>query len=98
MTDWLLHEKPRNALLILAEIHDYAVKSVVACELNGFVSTSIRVIKENTGWIRSHKRGYTHCCILVQCVGLPENSFIMHAMVLFPISSTKSTKKHFIQW
>ena len=76
MTDWLLHGKPRNAFLILAEIHDYAVKSVVACELNGFVSTSIRVIKENTGWIRSHKRGYTHCCILVQCVGLPENSFI----------------------
>ena len=68
--------KPRNALLILAEIHDYAVKSVVACELNGFVSTSIIIIKENTGWIRSHKRGHTHCCILVQCVGLPENSFI----------------------
>ena len=34
------------------------------------------VIKEDTGWVGSHKRGYTHCCILVQCVGLPENSFV----------------------
>ena len=68
--------KPRNVLLILAEVHDYAVKSVVACELNGFVSTSIKIIKEDTHWVRSHKRGYTHCCILVQCVGLPKNSFV----------------------
>ena len=72
----LAHEKPKNTLRILAEVHDYAVKSVVACELNGFVSTSIRVIKESTGWVRSHYPSFTHCGMLVQCVGLPEISFV----------------------
>ena len=72
----LAHRKPRNTLLILAEVHNFAVKSVVACELNGFVSTSIRVIKESTGWVRSHRQGYTYCGMLVQCVGLPEISFV----------------------
>ena len=41
-----------------------------------FNTGSFRVIKENTRWVRSRKPGYTHCCIFVQCVGLPEISFV----------------------
>ncbi len=66
--------KPRNVVLILAEVHDNAVETVLACELNGYFSESILVIKENTDWVRSHKPGYTHCAILVECMGLPLES------------------------
>ncbi len=68
--------KPRNVILILAEVHDNAVKTVEACELNGYFSESISVIKENTGWVRAHKRGFSHCAILVECKGLPPKSLV----------------------
>ena len=72
-----LHQgKPRNSILILAEVHDYAVKTIVACELNGFYSNSISITKEDTAWVRKKKPGHTHCVVVVECRGLPLESVV----------------------
>ena len=63
--------EPRNIILILAEVHDDAVDSIKACEVNGFRSLSVDIIKEDTYWVRTRKPGHTHCAVIVQCMGLP---------------------------
>ena len=68
--------KQRNVVLILAQVHDEAVNSVVACELNGFFSESVSVIKENTWWVRKFRPGYTHCTLVIECLGLPSKSIV----------------------
>ncbi len=77
--DARIHErKPRNVVLILAEVHDNAVGTVLACELNGYFSESILVIKENTDWVRSHKPGYTHSCAAFADPAFMDNSTVLY--------------------
>jgi hypothetical protein len=66
--------KPRNTVIIIAEVHDNAVNTIKACELNGRLSKSVKVLKENTVWIRQHRLGHTHCLLVIQCIGLPRDA------------------------
>ena len=60
--------EPRNMLVILTEVEDSMVNSIVACEINGNLMKKIRTTKEDTGWVRKTKPGYTHCMVIVQCI------------------------------
>ena len=84
--------KPRNIVLILAQVHDDAVEKIVACELNGFYSESISIIKENTHWVRLRRPGYTHCSIVVECKGLPSESIVNGS---FPIIVYKKDEEKY---
>jgi hypothetical protein len=66
--------KPRNTVIILAEVHDDAVDTIQACELNGRLSKSVKVLKENTKWVRRTHPNHTHCVMVIQCIGLPHDS------------------------
>ena len=57
----LLHGKPRNIIVIISEVHDDALKSIIGCELNGKITKSMNILKEQsfTSWVRKHRRGYT---------------------------------------
>lgn len=68
--------KPRNVVIILAEVHDEAVNTILACELNGHHSHSVKASNEDLSWVRLHKPGHTHCLVIVQCIGLPQESII----------------------
>ena len=68
--------EPRNMLVILTEVEDSMVNSIVACEINGNLTKKIRTMKEDTGWVRKNKPGYTHCMVIVQCMGLPFQSIL----------------------
>jgi hypothetical protein len=70
----LEHGKPRNTVIILAEVHDDAVDAIRACELNGSLSNSVKVLKENPYWVRHHHPNHTHCVLVIQCIGLPQDS------------------------
>ena len=64
---------PRNILVILTEVEESLVKSILACEINGHHSVTIATIKESTTWLRAHRPGHTHCLVTVQCMGLPKD-------------------------
>jgi hypothetical protein len=69
--------KPRNTVIILAEVRDYEEYTIKACELNGALSKSVEVLKENTKWVRHHRSiNDTHYVLLVQCLGLPQDAII----------------------
>lgn len=69
-------EEPRNMFVILAEVHDAAVDTIVACEINGKL-LGVKTTTDNTvtGWIRYHRsrRIYTHRLLVVQCLDYPDN-------------------------
>ena len=69
----LVYGKPRNIVVIISEVHDDALKSIVGCELNGNFTKSINILKEQsfTGWVRRRKPGYTHRIVVVECLGYP---------------------------
>ena len=67
--------RPRqNNVVILAEVHDEAVHTIVACELNGKFSKSISKLKESTQWVRHHYPQCTHLALLIQCKGIPQDA------------------------
>ena len=66
--------RPRNSVIINAEVHNDAVSTIKACELNGYLSSSLKVKKENNQWILAHRPQYTHCNVIVQCIGLPQDA------------------------
>ncbi len=66
--------KPRNAVIILAEVHDDAVKTIRACELNGHIAQSFTIVKENATWVRTHYPKFTHLVLVIECMGLPQDS------------------------
>ena len=68
--------KPRTIVVILSEVEDNTVKDIVACEINGYYSKSVNIIKDDVSWVRWHKKGYTHCSVTVQCLGLPEAAIL----------------------
>ena len=74
-------EKPLNEVVVLAEVHDYATKSIVACEINGALSQSVQIVSEDVGWIRSHKKGYTHHYLLIWCSGFPKEAIVNNSVV-----------------
>ena len=72
---------PLNQVVVLAEVHDDAVDSVVACEINGSFSESVQLAAEDAGWVRYHKKGYTHRLLIVRCSGLPMESIVKNSVV-----------------
>ena len=67
--------KPRNSIIILSEVHDDALGTILACELDGKLSQSIKVLKENTNWVRHrYPSKYTHSALAIQCIGLPQDA------------------------
>ena len=72
LDDRIVNGKPRNIVVILAEVHDEALfkKSIRACELNGKRSKKVRVIHEEslTRWVRAH-HGRMHRLLMVECRG-----------------------------
>ena len=67
--------KPRNIVIILAEVHDHALGTILACELDGKLSTSLKVLKENTWWVRHrYPSKYTHFVLAIECIGLPQDA------------------------
>lgn len=73
-----INGQQRIIIAILAEIHDDALKSILACELNQEQSKVVNVIKEGsfTGWVRAHVEGCTHRVVVVQCMDFPIQSII----------------------
>ena len=67
---------PRNVLVILTEVEDSLVNGIIACEINGFHSVTIKTMKEQTDWVRNHRPGHTHCLVTVQCMGLLKEAII----------------------
>ena len=65
--------KPRDLVVILAEVHDDAVDTILACELDGTLSESFRMLKERTSWARRVYPQYVHLTIILQCIGLPQD-------------------------
>ena len=65
--------KPRDVVVVLAEVHDNAVATILACELDGKLSREISVLKENSAWIRRNYPKHTHCLVAIQCLGLPQD-------------------------
>ena len=76
-----INGKPRNILFVMAEVNDASVDSILACELNECLSNNIRVLKEDTGWVRKHRPIHTHGIILVQCLGFPMSSILNGSIV-----------------
>lgn len=72
----IVNGKPRNILVILAEVEDATVKDIVACEINGYYSKKIHKIQEYLDWVRVHRPGYTHSHVTIQCFGLPHEAII----------------------
>ena len=70
----ILAGKPRNMVVVLTEMLDTkAVEdSISSCKLNGYSSDEVRVIREDTSWVRSHKPGHTHCNAIIHCIGFPK--------------------------
>jgi hypothetical protein len=64
----------RRVVIILAEVHDHARKTILACELNGSLSKSLEVLEDQTSWVRHHHPGYTHSTLVIQCAGLPQHA------------------------
>ena len=93
--------KPRNMLVILTEVEDSMVNSIVACEINGYFSKEIRTnLRESIAWVRKARPGYTHCMVIVQCMGLPvesildgSNTSIIYKKKNDPFSSRVQTEK-----
>ena len=70
----VISRKHRNIVYVLIQMKDEyaAIKSIFACEMNGFQSR-VEVIKENTIWVKEYKPGFTHCNGLVKCIGFPQS-------------------------
>ena len=70
----LVAGKPRNKVLIICEIHDDALKSIIGCELDDILSDSMYLIYETsfTHWVRTNMQGYTHRIAVVECPYSPE--------------------------
>ena len=62
----------RNVVIILAEAHDEACDTILACELDGQLSAAVNVIPEEVGWVRRrYPRQHTHRAVIVECLGVP---------------------------
>ena len=77
----LVRGAPLNQVVVLAEVHDDAVDSVVACEINGSFSESVQLRAEDAGWVRYHKKGHTHRLLMVWCSSLPIESIVNNSAV-----------------
>lgn len=70
------HVDLKNTILIVAEVHNDAADSIVACELNSLFSTSVHVVKDYylANWVKGHMpKSTTHRVLLVHCLGFPDN-------------------------
>ena len=76
----------RNLVLVLAEMlgSDELESSIIMCEMNGYYS-KVRVIKEDTWWLRTHKPGHSHYNTFIQCIEFPEQA-IRHGSTVRIIS------------
>ena len=66
----LVRNKPRNKVLIIAEIHYKALNTIKACELNGHVSESVSVLKDDD---EKRSGDFTHCYVIVECEGFAKD-------------------------
>ena len=66
--------RPRNIVIMLTEIHDSAIDSIVACELDGYFSQSIRMFNESTGWVRSAYPQFKHVAVIIECIGIAKEA------------------------
>ena len=71
----------RNTIKVTVEVHDAFVRTILACEINGYQSKSVILKKENTAWIQQVFPGHTHCVVIVLCQGLPRHSIHNHSIV-----------------
>ena len=62
----LVKDTQRNKVLIIAEIHYEALNTIKACELNGHVSKSVSVLKDDD---EKRSGDFTHCYVIVECEG-----------------------------
>ena len=62
--------KPRDVVIILLQVHSYrTLESVLACELNGHLSKSLKYEKT-----RPRTPQYADHLFVVQCIGLPQDA------------------------
>ena len=66
--------KPRNIVVVIAEVHDDAVKAIESCELDGHLAQSIHMFKEKTYWLRHYKPHIRHLNVVIECMGLPQEA------------------------
>ena len=68
----LVFGKRRNSVIILAEErwhNESNVNKILACELNGHISKSIKVL-----YTRPQDPHYANLHLVIQCIGLPQNA------------------------
>ena len=77
----LVEGKPINEIVVLAEVRDDANDSILACEVNGHFSDSVRLITEDATWARQNFKSYTHLYLLIWCAGLPQEAVVNNTVV-----------------
>ena len=77
----IVQGKQLNQVVVLAEVHDDATQSIIACEIGGYVSVYVQVETQDAKWIRKNEKGYTHRHQLIWCAGLPEESIVNNSIV-----------------
>lgn len=66
--------EPRNIIIMITEIHDDAMDAILACELDGCLSQSFSMFREETGWVRQAYPQFHHVAVVIQCMGLPPDA------------------------
>ena len=70
------HVAAESTILIVAEVHDDAISTIIACELNGQFSTSVHLVEDYylASWVKDQMPGtFTHRVLLVHCLGFSKS-------------------------
>jgi hypothetical protein len=59
---------------MITEIHDSAIEAIIGCELDGYISESFVMQKEEIGWVRSVYPQFEHVAVVIECRGLPRKA------------------------
>ena len=66
--------KPRNKVIVIAEIHYDATSTIQACELDGHLAQSIHIFEETTLWLRKRRPTFRQHAVVIECMGLPQKA------------------------
>jgi len=70
-----------NVVVVLVEMSDLAYDTIYACEINGYHTTAMDDLREDTLWVRSNFKGLTHSLVFVFCIFVPTEALIHGASV-----------------
>ena len=63
-----------KVVVLLTEMSDLAINTIKACKINGHITTSHTVIKENTNWVRKKFPHLTYSTVIVKCLRVPSEA------------------------